>query len=139
MTSISQIQNESLDRCKIFADALFRRLERQMTEQPPNPPPPGKHQIQRLEVPEDMEPAYVNVVRITHSPSELVLDFARMLPGLSPSKVISRLLMSPLSAKLFYQALGENLTKYEANFGEIKIPGGTSSLADHLFRPPQNE
>jgi hypothetical protein len=92
-----------------------------------------------MEVPEDMEPYYVNVVRITHSPSELVFDFARMLPGMAPAKVISRLLMSPLSAKLFHQALGENLTKFEANFGEIKIPGGTSSLAEHLFRPPQKE
>lgn len=110
-----------------------------MTEKPSNHPQPAKQQIHKLEVPEDMEPSYVNVVRITHSPSELVLDFARMLPGLSPSKVISRLLMSPLSAKLFYQALGENLTKYEANFGEIKIPGGTTTLADHLFRPPQKE
>ena len=65
-----------------------------MTEQPSDHPQPGKQQIHKLEVPDDMEPAYVNVVRITHSPSELVLDFARMLPGLSPSKVISRLLMS---------------------------------------------
>lgn len=110
-----------------------------MTEQPPNRPQTGKQQIHKMEVPEDLEPLYVNVVRITHSPSEMVLDFARILPGMTPSKVISRLLMSPLSAKLFHQALGENLTKYEASFGEIKMPGGNSSLAEHLFRPPQKE
>jgi hypothetical protein len=94
-------------------------------------------QLPQLEVPEDLEPLYINVVRITHSPSEMVLDFARILPGMTPSKVISRLLMSPLSAKLFYRALGENLAKYEANFGEIKLPGGGESLAENLFRPPQ--
>jgi hypothetical protein len=44
--------------------------------------------------------------------------------------------MSPIGAKLFYRALGDNLSKYEANFGEIKLPGGIS-LAEHLFRPPQ--
>jgi hypothetical protein len=99
-------------------------------------PKPEKH-IPKIEIPEDLEPLYVNVVRITHSPSEMVLDFARTLPGIPSSKVISRLLMNPLSAKLFHRALGENLSKYEANFGEIKLPGGGESLAEHLFRPPQ--
>ncbi len=110
-----------------------------MAQQPPNNSQTGKQQIHKMEVPEDLEPVYVNVVRITHSPSEMVLDFARILPGMVPSKVISRLLMSPLSAKLFHQALGENLSKYEASFGEIKMPGGGSSLAENLFRPPQKD
>lgn len=94
-------------------------------------------QIPQIDVPEDLDALYANVVRITHSPSEMVFDFARILPGMSQSKVISRLLMSPLSAKLFHRALSENLSKYEASFGEIKIPGDSSSLAEHLFRPPQ--
>ena len=110
-----------------------------MTQPNPNRHQNEKQQVHKMEVPEDLEPLYVNVVRITHSPSEMVLDFARILPGMTPSKVISRLLMSPLSAKLFHQALGENLAKYEANFGEIKMPGGGSSLAEHLFRPPQKD
>jgi len=110
-----------------------------MAQQPQKRPPKGQQQIHQMEVPEDLVPLYVNVVRITHSPSEMVLDFARILPGMTPSKIISRLLMSPLSAKLFYQALGENLSKYEASFGEIKMPGGNSSLAEHLFKPPQKE
>jgi hypothetical protein len=42
--------------------------------------------------------------------------------------------MSPLSAKLFYRALGENLAKYEASYGEIQIPQ-KQTLADQLFRP----
>jgi hypothetical protein len=42
--------------------------------------------------------------------------------------------MSPLSAKLLYSALGENLARYEAAFGEIAVPGNTP-LAEHLFRP----
>ncbi len=40
--------------------------------------------------------------------------------------------MSPLGAKLFHRALTENLSRYEAAFGEIKFPGG-SSLAENLF------
>jgi hypothetical protein len=43
--------------------------------------------------------------------------------------------MSPLGAKLFHRALTENLSKYEAAFGPINVPGNTT-LADHLFRPP---
>jgi hypothetical protein len=104
-----------------------------MTQPDPKNPP----KLPALKIPEDLQPQYVNVVRITHSPSEMVMDFARILPGGTPPEVVSRLLMSPLSAKLFHRALGENLAKYEANFGEIKVPGGTSSLAEHLFRPPQ--
>ena len=110
-----------------------------MSQKPPDRPLTGKQHVHQMEVPADLEPLYVNVVRITHSPSEMVLDFARILPGTTPSSVISRLLMSPLSAKLFHQALGENLSKFEASFGEIKMPGEGSSLAEHLFRPPQKE
>jgi len=89
-----------------------------------------------LNLPEDLNPVYVNLARITHSPSELVFDFALMVPSATPAKVQTRVLMSPLSAKLFYRALGDNLSKYETKFGEIKIPGGTS-LAENLFNPPK--
>ena len=44
--------------------------------------------------------------------------------------------MSPISAKLLLRALGENLVRYEAAFGEINVPVNTS-LAEHLFRPHQ--
>lgn len=99
------------------------------------PPRPAGQQLPPLEVPPDLEIEYVNLVRIAHSPSELVFDFAHLLPGGTPARVRSRIVMSPLGAKLFYRALAENLAKYEASFGEINIPGD-SSLASHLFRPP---
>lgn len=95
---------------------------------------PGK-QI-KLEIPPDQEAVYSNQVLIAHTPSELVFSFAQMLPGSSIAKVKTQVMMSPIGAKLFYRALGDNLSKYESNFGEIKLPGGTS-LAEHLFRPPQ--
>lgn len=101
------------------------------------PPRPSAPQLPALEVPQDLEVEYINLVRIAHSPSELVFDFAHMLPGGSPAKVRSRVVMSPLGAKLFYRALAENLAKYESAFGEINIPGN-SALADFLFRPPNS-
>jgi hypothetical protein len=88
-----------------------------------------------LEVPSDLKTEYANVVRIAHSPSELVFDFAHLLPGVTPARVCSRVVMSPLGAKLLQRALAENLSRYEAAFGEIKIPG-ENTLADFLFHPP---
>ena len=96
---------------------------------------PPEHIIPPIKIPSDLDVVYANLVRITHSPSEFVFDYAQMLPGLKEPDFKSRVLVSPLSAKLIFNALGENLAKYEAKFGEISIPG-SSTLADHLFQPP---
>jgi hypothetical protein len=63
-----------------------------------------------------------------------VIDFAHLLPGETTANIRSRVVMSPLSAKLLLRALTENLARYEATFGEITVPSG-SSLAESLFRP----
>ena len=98
--------------------------------------PKGARKMPSLAVPSDVKPQYSNMVRIAHLPAELIFDFALLLPGNSQARVVSQVLMSPISAKLFFKALGENLKKYENNFGEIVVPR-TQSLADYLFRPPQ--
>lgn len=87
----------------------------------------------QLVLPQGLEPNYANVVRIAHTPSEMVFDFGQLLPGEMQAPIKARVLMSPLSAKLLQRALAENLAKYEAAFGEIRIPQG-KSLADNLFR-----
>src|SRR6185503_251961 len=89
----------------------------------------------QINVPEGMEPAYVNLARISHSPADLVIDFAHLLPGETTANIRSRVVMSPLSAKLLLRALTENLARYETTFGEINVPS-SSSLAESLFRPP---
>lgn len=92
-----------------------------------------------LELPPDLEAVYTNVARISHSPAEIIIDFACMLPGVAPAKVISRMIMSPIGAKLLYRALGDNLARYEAAFGPINAPGD-NNLAGDLFRnihPPE--
>ena len=109
---------------------------------PPTTPNPNAS-TPPMEMPENLPAAYANLVRISHSPAELVMDFAHLLPGNTSAKVNNRLVMSPVGAKLFYLALGENLARYEASFGEISLPGN-SSLANSLFgsitppdRPPK--
>lgn len=88
----------------------------------------------KINVPEGMQPAYANLARISHSPADIVIDFAHILPGETSADIRSRVVMSPLSAKLLLRALTENLARYEATFGEINVPSG-SSLAESLFRP----
>jgi len=89
-----------------------------------------------IEVPSGLEPIYANLARISHTPTDFVLDFARFLPGDSRATVTARILMAPISAKLFLQALAENVARYETAFGPISLPGG-GSLADQLFHSPQ--
>lgn len=73
--------------------------------------------------PEHSEGIYSNFVLIAHSPSEFILDFARMLPGLKKAKVFTRIIMTPQNALLLRDALDENIKKYEERFGKIKIFG----------------
>jgi hypothetical protein len=92
------------------------------------PPPQPQRQIQ-VELPADLEATYSNFAMITHSPSEIIVDFARVLPNVPKAKVYARVIMTPMNAKLLYKALGDNLDKYEDKFGEIKTP-------DQGFAPP---
>lgn len=95
---------------------------------PPKPPVSPT-----LEIPPGLETVYSNLARISHSPADIVIDFAHLLPADTNAVVKSRVLMSPLSAKLLLRALAENLARFEAAFGEINVPVNTS-LAEHLFR-----
>ena len=95
------------------------------------PPPPTGPQ---LEIPAGLEINYTNLARISHSPADIVIDFAHLLPGETKATVKARVLMSPLSAKLLLRALTENLLRYETSFGEISVPVN-STLAENLFRP----
>ena len=94
----------------------------------------AKNPIPNLDLPEDLDPKYVNFVRISHTASEFILDYSLLLPGGNKPEVDARLVMSPTAAKLFLGAMAENLNRYETKFGEINIPT-PHSLADDLFRP----
>ncbi len=99
-----------------------------------------KPQPFKVDLPEDLEPVYANVARITHSPSEIIFDLGQIMPNQSGMRVKSRVVMTPLNAKLLLRALGENLAKYEASFGEIIIPGQGDDLARAFFggtHPPE--
>jgi len=79
------------------------------------------------------EGIYSNLAIITHSPSEFIVDFVKMMPGVPKAKVKSRIILTPHHAKLLYKALKDNVTRYEATHGEIKDPGG--EITYHIGPP----
>ena len=86
-----------------------------------------KHQI-KIELEDNIgQGEYVNFAIVTHSPAEFVMDFIRVLPGMTKSKVKSRLIMAPMHAKTLMNALKDNISKYENKFGEIKTPSPDAS------------
>ena len=78
---------------------------------------------------------YSNLVVVSHNPSEIVLDFSQMLPGLEGATVRERIIMNPIHAKRLLAALNDNLKKYEQQFGQISLngaPKGTFNVADFI-------
>ncbi len=71
----------------------------------------------------EAEGIYSNLAIISHSGAEFVIDFTRLLPGIPKAKVQARIIMTPQHAKLLYRALGENISRFEKNFGSINIDG----------------
>ena len=86
-----------------------------------------------VELPSNLEPIYANFALIAHSPSEMIIDLAQALPNQPKVRVKSRVVMTPLNAKLLLRALQENLKKYEAAYGEITLPGRGDDLARAFF------
>jgi len=81
-------------------------------------PQPGAINMELGE--KEAEGIYSNFVVISHSLSEFVLDFARILPGSPKSKVFARVVMTPPNVRSLLAALETNVKKYEDQFGKIK-------------------
>jgi hypothetical protein len=67
------------------------------------------------------EGTYSNLAIITHSNQEFVLDFIRIMPGTPKAKVKSRIIITPEHAKRLLTALEDNIEKFEAVNGRIKV------------------
>lgn len=107
-----------------------------MSNEPPKKPVQKKISI---ELPKELNGLYSNVAFITHTQTELVFDFVQLLPHAPKGRVVSRIIMSPIRAKMLQLALTQNLANYERQFGELKVPQ-QPHLADQLFRfPPDKE
>lgn len=83
----------------------------------------NKNNQLQVELPQDVaQGEYANFAIITHSSSDFIIDFARVLPGVPKTQVKSRVILAPEHAKRLLGALQENIVLYEREFGPIKIP-----------------
>lgn len=73
---------------------------------------------------------YSNLAIISHSMSEFVVDFIRIVPGVPKAKVKSRIILTPEHAKRLLMALKDNIDKFEQQNGPIRIQN------DPGFLPP---
>ncbi len=80
-----------------------------------------KPQQINIELTEEIaEGVYSNLAMVAHSNSEFVIDFIRLMPGVPKAKVKARVILTPEHAKRLLQALSDNISKFEDNFGTIK-------------------
>jgi len=85
----------------------------------------------QVELSEEMaEGTYANLAIISHSSSEFILDFIRVVPGAPKAKVKSRVILTPDNAKRLLYALQDNISKFE----EQAKGGNTANFED--FIPP---
>ena len=83
----------------------------------------NKEQQQNLNITPDVaQGTYSNLVVISHNPTEIILDFAQMLPGTEGATIRQRIIMNPIHAKRTLAALNDNIRRYEQQFGTIEEP-----------------
>ena len=75
---------------------------------------------------------YSNLAVITHSSSEFVVDFVRIMPGVPKANVKSRIILTPEHAKRLLMALQDNIKKFESVNGPIKVKSGPDSMMPPL-------
>ena len=82
---------------------------------------------------------YSNLAIITHSTSEFVIDFVRIMPGLPKADVKSRIILTPEHAKRLLLALKDNLSKFESTHGTIKVEETPPYMVPMNFGGPKPE
>jgi hypothetical protein len=100
----------------------------------PNQPNQPKKRRLKIERKPELDADYSNMVMISHTMHEMILDFMQVIPQDQRALINNRIVMTPTHAKLLLNALRDNLSKYEARFGEIATPSTPPSLADQLFQ-----
>ncbi len=79
---------------------------------------------------------YSNLAVITHSASEFVVDFVRIMPGIPKAQVKSRIILTPEHAKRLLNALKDNVKKFESVHGPIKDVQGSGPVTPMNFGGP---
>jgi Protein of unknown function (DUF3467) len=86
---------------------------------------PGQMQIKADE--KELQGLYSNLMMIHHNAEEFTLNFVYIFPNGNQGKLLSSVIVSPGHAKRIWRALGENISRYETQFGNIKeTPEGSA-------------
>src|SRR5258708_13934191 len=99
-------------------------------KQQPPAPQPGQVQIKADE--KELQGIYSNLVMIHHHAEEFTLNFVYVFPNGTQGKLLSSVIVSPGHAKRIWRALGENVARFEAQYGPIKegpeggVPGANN-------------
>lgn len=81
---------------------------------------PKSPQNRRLDVKigdEELKGRYANLVRVSHTREEFILDFINFVPP--QGAVTARVMMSPGHVKRLVRALSENIQRYQSQFGDV--------------------
>ncbi len=103
---------------------------------------PNQQKKKQLEIEltkEESTGTYSNLVMITHSPSEFILDFIAVMPGLPKGKVVKRLVLTPDHAKRLMNALNDNVQRFEKQHGTIKVDNNNRPDMPFNYRGPLPE
>src|SRR5215510_6978800 len=83
---------------------------------------PGESQVQvQIKADEkELLGQYCNLVMFHHNAEEFTMHFIYVFPNVPQGKLVSGAIVSPGHAKRIWRALGENINRYEAQFGTIR-------------------
>jgi Protein of unknown function (DUF3467) len=90
----------------------------------PQAQPQGQVQIKAEE--KELQGEYSNLVMVHHNLEEFTLNFIYIFPNGAQGKLLKSMIVSPGHAKRIWRALGENIARYEAQFGPIKEGADTA-------------
>ena len=85
---------------------------------------------------EDLKGRYANLMSVSHTGEEFVLDFffvnKQSSDGEARGTLVSRVITSPSHFKRMVEALEENVDKYEQRYGEIEERSGPFPVPDDI-------
>jgi hypothetical protein len=116
-------KRRALRRCGTLKKRATQRTNREGQTMEEQRPVQGQVQIKADE--KELQGEYSNLVMIHHNLEEFTLNFIYIFPNGQQGKLLKSMIVSPGHAKRIFRALGENIARYEAQFGTIKeMPEG---------------
>ena len=83
-------------------------------------PEPQAPQVQIKADEKELLGQYSNLAMIHYAPEEFTLHYIYVFPNTPHGKLVASVILSPAHAKRLWRALGENISRFEAQFGPIR-------------------